>query len=86
MKDFDENKHHKASDVSALYSMIKAGFGIGYVGRHIVEKDIQEGTIVDLTGEMLPKLPIYLIFPKLNYTPKINRYFIDYLKNQFSTS
>ena len=86
MKDFDENKHHKASDITALYNMIKAGFGVGYIGRHIVEKDIQEGTLVDLTGEILPKLPIYLIFPKLNYTPKINRYFIDYLKNQFTTT
>tara|TARA_R110002072_G_scaffold165648_2_gene318850 strand:+ start:462 stop:719 length:258 start_codon:yes stop_codon:yes gene_type:complete len=80
------NNVKKARDVTAMYNMIKVGFGVGYIGRHIVEKDIQEGAIVDLTGEMLPKLPIYLIFPKLNYTPKINRYFIDYLKNQFSTT
>ena len=86
MKDFDESKHHKASDVMALYNMIKAGFGVGCIARHIVERDIQEGNIIDLTGEMLPKFPMYLIFPKLNYTPKINRYFIDYLKNQFSTT
>ncbi len=80
------NNVKKARDVTAMYNMIKVGFGVGYIGPHIVEKDIQEGAIVDLTGEMLPKLPIYLIFPKLNYTPKINRYFIDYLKNQFSTT
>ena len=76
----DEAKHHKVSEVHGLYNMLKSSLGAGFVGRHLVEQELKEGSLVDLTGSRLPKLPIYLVFPKLNYIPKINRCFIDHFK------
>lgn len=76
----DETKHHKVSEVHGLYNMLKSSLGAGFVGRHLVERELREGSLVNLTGQSLPKLPIYLVFPKLNYIPKINRCFIDHFK------
>lgn len=81
MDSIDETKHHKVSEVHGLYNMLKSSLGAAFLGRHLVERELKEGTLVDLTGQLLPKLPIYLVFPKLNYIPKINRCFIDHFKS-----
>ena len=80
LESIDESKHHKVSEVHGLYHMLKCSLGAGFIGRHIVERELKEGTLVNLTGQLLPKLPIYLVFPKLSYLPKINRCFIDHFK------
>jgi DNA-binding transcriptional LysR family regulator len=80
---FNENDHHQAGDVFTLYNMVKLGLGAGFIAKHVVEKELSEGTLVDLTKEILPKMPIYLVFTKLRYTPRINRLLIDFYKETF---
>lgn len=81
LESLDETKHHKVSEVHALYHMVKAGLGVGFIGQHVVEQELKNGSLVNLTGLTLPKLPIYLVFPKLSYQPNINRCFIDHFKS-----
>ena len=85
-KGFNEYDHHKASDINALYDLVKLGLGAGFISRHLVEKEISEGSLIDLTGERLPKRPIYLVFPRLGYTPKINSCFINHFKKMYPDS
>jgi DNA-binding transcriptional LysR family regulator len=82
---FNEDDHHQASDIFTLYNMVKLGLGAGLIGKHFVEKELKEGALVDLTKEKIPKLPIYLVFTKLRYTPKKNRLLIDFYKENFLT-
>jgi len=80
---FNTDDHHQAGDVFTLYNMVKLGLGAGFIGKHIVEKELSEGSLVDLTNQMLPKMPIYLVYTKLRYTPRINRLLIDFYKEAF---
>lgn len=80
---FNEADHHQANDIFTLYNMVKLGLGAGFIAKHVVEKELSEGTLVDLTKEVLPKRPIYLVFTKVRYTPRINRLLIDFYKETF---
>jgi DNA-binding transcriptional LysR family regulator len=80
---FNEADHHQASDIFTLYNMVKLGLGAGFIAKHVVEQELSEGTLVNLTKEILPKMPIYLMFTKLRYTPQINRLLINFYKETF---
>jgi DNA-binding transcriptional LysR family regulator len=80
---FNEADHHQASDIFTLYNFVKLGLGAGFIAKHVVEKELSEGTLVDLTKDILPKMPINLMFTKLRYTPRINRLLIDFYKETF---
>ena len=84
VENFNEADHHQASDIFTLYNMVKLGLGAGFIGKHVVEKELEEGSLIDLTKDILPKLPIYLIFTKLKYTPRKNRLLIDFYKETFA--
>ncbi len=79
---FNENDHHRAGDIFTLYNIVKLSLGAGFIAKHVVETELNKGSLVDLTGELLPKMPIYLVFTKLRYTPRINRLLIDFFQKK----
>ncbi len=79
----DMRKHHKASELHTVYHLLKSGLGAAFIARHVVERELAEGSLINLTGESLPKLPVYLVYPKLDYQPKLHRCFIDHFKEKF---
>jgi len=83
LESLDEKKHHRSSDLHALYHLLKAGLGAAFIAKHVVIQELEDGSLIDLTGDSLPKLPVYLVYPKLNYQPKIHRCFIDHFKQNF---
>ena len=78
-----EHEHHRVDEINGLRSLVSLGIGAGFVARHVVEDELAAGKLVDLTGNALPELPIYLVFQKTSYAPAINRCLIDYLKQRF---
>lgn len=75
--------HHQADDISAVSNMLKMGLGAGFIGRHVVQRELDEGALIDLTADTLPVLPIYLLYPKQSYMPKKCRVLVDFFKERF---
>lgn len=84
VKGFETALHHQINDISALHQMALLGLGVAFIGKHVVEEDLKAGRLINLTGDSLPKLPIYLMYAKQEYLPKRNRCFIDFFKAKFS--
>jgi len=81
IKNLDKEKYHEVDDIHALCSLAKQGMGATFLFRHMVEKELEEGTLVDLTENLpLPASPIYLVYSQHSYMPKTARYFIDFFK------
>jgi DNA-binding transcriptional LysR family regulator len=60
--------------------MATKGMGATFIFRHKVEKELADGTLVDLLPDYkLPEISLYLMHHKFNYTPKKMRIFIDFL-------
>ena len=84
MKSLNIEGHHRVNDINAIYPMLKQGMGATFIFRHTVEKDLANGTLIDLMpGYELPNIPIYLMYHNLNYTPKKMRVFIDFFKQHY---
>ncbi len=84
LKDFNLNKYHAVNDIASLYNLTKEGVGAAALFHHVVEKDLQDGTLIDLTESVpLPPVPLYLVYPKLEFQPKKNRVFIDHFKDYY---
>jgi len=82
----DMNAHHLVSNSAALYSMAIRGMGAAVLFRHAVEEDLKNGSLINLTANQpLKSLPVYLMYQRLNYTPKKIRYFIDFFKDRLRT-
>jgi len=78
---FDHDEHHQVNNHTALYQMAIRGLGAAVLFRHTVRKDLEKGTLVDLTEQhKLNPLPVYLMYQGLSYIPQKIRYFIDYCK------
>lgn len=77
----DKERYHKVDNIHALYYLAKQGMGATILFKHMVEKDLEEGSLVDLTKNLpLPASAIYLMYSKQNYMPKAARYFVDFFK------
>jgi len=84
LKDLDVDEHHRVNDINAIYNMAKQGMGATFLFRHTIEKELSEGTLVDLMPHhKLPEIPVYLMYHKFNYTPKKVRAFIDFFKQHY---
>ncbi len=81
LKDFDLREHHTVDDITSLYNLAKQGLGAAFLFRHVVENDLNTGALIDLTEQMpLPTVPLYLVYPKLDFQPRKIRAFIDHFK------
>jgi len=84
MKDLNIEEHHRVNDINAIYNMAKQGMGATFIFRHTIEKELTEGTLIDLMPQLkLPEIPVYLMYHKFNYTPKKMRAFIDFFKQRY---
>jgi DNA-binding transcriptional LysR family regulator len=84
MEDLNIEKHHRVNDINAIYTMAKQGMGATFIFRHTIEKELSEGTLIDLMPHhKLPEIPVYLMYHKFNYTPKKVRVFIDFFKQHY---
>lgn len=78
-----DDGHHQADDISAVSNMLKMGLGAGFIGKHVIQRELDEGTLIDLTGDTLPVLPIYLLYPRQSYMPMKCRVLVDFFKERF---
>lgn len=86
LKDIVLNDQHNANDLVANMQMAKKGMGVTFLFRHMVDKELAEGSLVQLIPDIpLPPVPVHLMYQKLNYMPKKIRYFIDFFKEAFGT-
>ena len=84
MKNLNIEEQHRVNDISAIYTMAKQGMGATFIFRHTIEKELTEGTLVDLMPQLkLPEIPVYLMYHKFNYTPKKMRAFTDFFKQRY---
>jgi len=84
MKSLNIEEQHQVNDINAIYNMAKHGMGATFIFRHTIEKELTEGTLVDLMPHhKLPEIPVYLMYHKFNYTPKKVRAFIDFFKQSY---
>ncbi len=80
----DLDKHHTVDDIFALYHLAKTGMGATFIFKHMVAQELADGSLIDITQhDTLPTRSVYLVYPKLDYTPKPKRLFIDFLKTKF---
>jgi len=80
----DIENHHRVNDISTIYNMAKRGMGVAILFRHIVEKELADGSFKDLTpGCNIPKQPVYLMFNRLSYTSKKLQLFKDFFKQRY---
>lgn len=83
MKALNPEEHCIVNNLSAIYNMTKQGIGASVLFRHVIERELEEGSLIDLTvNNKLPEIPVFLVYPKLSYTPKKLRCFIDFFKEQ----
>lgn len=84
MKNLSIEEQHRVNDINAIYNMAKQGMGATFIFRHTIEKELNEGSLVDLMPHLkLPEIPVYLMYHKFNYTPKKMRAFIDFFKQRY---
>jgi len=82
MKNLNIEEHHQVNDINAIYNMAKQGMGATFIFRHTIDKELTEGTLVDLMPHHeLPDIPVYLMYHKFKYTPKKVRAFIGFLSS-----
>ncbi len=62
-----------ANNMSLVKQLALGGAGIGVLGEHMVKAEKKEGTLVQiLTHIVLPKVPIYLLFPHKNMPKRVS--------------
>jgi len=83
MKVLVPEEHHTVNNLSAQYNMAKLGIGAAILFQHMIQSDLEDGSLIDLTANHKPpEIPVFLVYPKLNYTPRKLRCFIDFFKEQ----
>ena len=86
LKDVVLIDQHNANDLVANMQMAKKGMGVTFLFRHMVDKELADGSLVQLIPDVpMPPVPVHLMYQKLNYMPKKIRYFIDFFKEAFGT-
>ncbi len=75
---------HPRFSTDNLFSIresIASGLGIGVISKWVVEKDLAEGSIVQLCKNWeAPSLPVYLIYPQSSLKPAKLQKFVELLK------
>ncbi len=67
----------------ALREVALLGFGVGVFSKWVIEKDLQEGRLVQLCKEwQAVGLPVYLIYPQSRLKPAKLHAFIELMKTQ----
>jgi DNA-binding transcriptional LysR family regulator len=86
LKDVVLIDQHNTNDLVANMQMAKKGMGVTFLFRHMVDKELADGSLVQLIPDVpMPPVPVHLMYQKLNYMPKKIRYFIDFFKEAFGT-
>jgi len=82
----DIEKMHRVSDISALYTAAKQGLSASFSFRHIIEQDLSNGSLIDITPiKTMPLLPVFLVYQSCSYMSQKQRAFIDTFKTAFSS-
>ena len=81
IKEFNLAEHHTVDDITSLYNLARQGLGAAFLFQHVVQEDLESGRLINLTkAQPLAKVPLYLVYPKLDFQPQKIRAFIDHLK------
>lgn len=84
MKNLELEEHNRVNDLNALHQMAVNGLGATLMFRHMVEKDIKDGRLVELfETDAFPSQPVYLMFHKSNFMPAKTNAFLSFFKQHF---
>jgi DNA-binding transcriptional LysR family regulator len=79
------NENHLVNNITAIHQMTKKGMGIAFLFRDVVERDLEDGTLVDLCPNIeMPSFPVFLMYHRLDYTAKRIDLLIDFVRDYFS--
>ncbi len=75
---------HKGIGLMTFLELAKLGFSATLCFRHMVQSDLDNGTLIDITPSIpTPKQPIFLVYQNYQYMPAKHRVFIDAVKAEF---
>jgi DNA-binding transcriptional LysR family regulator len=87
LKEVNLAQQHSTNDLAANMQMAKKGMGATFVFQHMVEKELAEGSLIQLIPDNpLPPVQVHLMYQKLSYMPKKIRYLIDFFKEAFNSN
>lgn len=85
LKGFNIKNMHRIGDISALHQMAREGLAAALSFRHIVERELEDGSLIDITPiKTIPTFPVFLVYQQKSYMPQKLRVFIDTFKSAFS--
>ena len=68
----------------SIRELIALGLGIGVISKWVVEKDLSQGSMVQLCKDWhAPSLPVYLIYPQSSLRPAKLQKFVELLKSGY---
>lgn len=70
------------NDQLAIKSCVLNGMGIGYLQQHVIEKELQEGTLIEVLQDSMDKkeaIPINMYYIQRRYLPSKIRLFADFI-------
>ncbi len=75
---------HRGIDLMTFIELCKMDFSATFCFKHMVEAELEQGTLVDITPPMpLPTVPVSLVCKNYQYMPAKHRVFIDAIKEDF---
>ena len=70
------------NSAQALYQMVRSDMGFAFLLDIMVAEDLIRGQLVQLLPDLkLPAQKVYMIFTKKDYSPKKEKAFIEFIKN-----
>lgn len=84
LKNLEIDAHNRVNDINALYRMAKQGMGAAVLARHMVEQDLESGSLVDLIPHHeFQAQPVYLMYHRYRFMPKKLKLFVEFFKNKY---
>lgn len=78
----DIHPRFTTDNLFSIREIISMGLGIGVISKWVIEKDLKDGTLVQLCKDwQAPSLPVYLVYPQSVHKPAKLQKFIELLKN-----
>lgn len=81
---FSITPQHYTNSAFAIKSMVCLGMGISILPKWLVQKELEQNTLVQVLPEYsLPLQDITIVYPNSSHIRSVSRKFIDYLAEQF---
>ena len=80
---FDLERCHTFNSEVALHQAVLKDFGVAMLLSAAVQKELADGSLVEVFANKIPPQEVFLIFNKRTYMPQKMKVFKDFIKNKF---